>query len=49
MFVHNHPLTASVIDPQILSHLDSIDLNNMKASMIKKEIEKNFNKNISYA
>ena len=46
--MHNHPLTAKVLDTDVLQELDTISVEE-RPSKIKKYIEQKYKKSISYA
>ena len=48
-FYHNHELTTPVLDPEILAQLDTFDPTVAKPANIKRYIQSQFGKEISYA
>ena len=48
-FFHNHELSTPVLDPEIMKELDIVDPNNAKPAQIRKDLNKRFSKDISYA
>ena len=48
-FMHNHPLTASVLDSQIMQELAKFDPFKCKPAKVRAYIQSSFNKDISYA